>query len=48
MDFNEGREEKDEDDINDPEIEMNIGARGTRTRSNNVEVPVVRVPGATR
>ena len=30
MDFNVGGEEKDDDDINDPEIEMNIGARGTR------------------
>ena len=46
MDFNEGREEKDDDNINDPEIEMNIGARGTRTRSNNVEVPIVARSGA--
>ena len=46
MDFNVGREEKDDDETNDPEIEMNIGARGTRTRSNNVEVPVVARSGA--
>ena len=46
MDFNVGGEEKDDDDINDPEIEMNIGARGTRTRSNNVEVPIVARSGA--
>ena len=46
MDFNVGREEKDDDGINDPEIEMNIGARGARTRSNNVEVPIVARSGA--
>ena len=46
MDFNESGEEKD-DAFDDPEILMNIGnSRGARTRSNNVEVPVVARSGA--
>ena len=46
MVFDEGDEEKD-DAFDDPEIEMNIrDAGGARTRSSNVEGPVVANSGA--